>query len=54
MGTNKIAKLGFEGEMIVKSEDAMQNEGMEVSYTMLKAWDTAILAANKFGMYKIS
>lgn len=54
MGTNKIANLGFEGEGIVYTNAAESNAGMEVEYKFQKAWDVQVLAAMKYGIYRVS
>ena len=54
MGTNKIANLGFEGEGIVKTNAADMNVGMDVDYSFQKAWDVQVLAAQKYGIYRVS
>jgi len=54
LGANKIANLGFEGEGIIYTNAAEQSAGMEIEYKFQKAWDVKVMAAMKYGIYRVS
>jgi hypothetical protein len=53
-GSDKIVKLGFEGESIVTENTANLPVDQEFEYTFQKAWDTQVLAAGRYGIIRLS
>lgn len=51
---DKPVKFGTEGQIIVSQIDATQTKDQSVEYLIQQAWDVAVLAAGKYGMYKIT
>ena len=53
-GLDKPVKLGFEGETIVTEDSINKTADQSLSFTMQKMWDTQILTAGRYGIYRVS
>jgi hypothetical protein len=53
-GTDKIVKLGFEGESLIldNANDLAADQTLE--YTFQKAWDVNVLSAGRYGLFQLS
>lgn len=52
-GGEKIVKLVFEGDAIIK-EDGASNQALQMQYAFLKAYGVGVLASGKYGIYQLS
>lgn len=53
-GVNKLVKIGFEGETIVREASAQDNVDMSMEYTFIQKYDIGVLSAGKYGIYKLA
>lgn len=53
-GTDKIVKLGFEGESIVTENSNNLPVDQEFEYTFQKSWATDVLSAGRYGILRLS
>lgn len=54
MGSDKIAKIAFEGEAIVTESTASQNADMTVDYTFIKSYDVGVITSARYGIIKLA
>ena len=54
MGVDKPVKLGFEGNTIITENSLNKNADQSLEYTMQKMWDTQILTAGRYGIYRVT
>lgn len=53
-GLEKIVKIGFEGETIIREVQSNQSADRGVTYNLQKKWITGVVTAAKMGMWKFA
>lgn len=54
MGSDKLVKVGFEGEALINSADYTKNADMTQEYTIFKKYDVKVATSARYGILKLS